>query len=179
MRYKDAIIQNVPTAVKKILKENMRIAVKEGDDGKMRETGGVYFEKGLMVKGIVGSGKTYLLHAIKNHYQTWMKCTQVHNWVSLLFEMKSENFSRVNSTVNTILEADVIFLDDIGAEKASEWSNEILYMIINEAYNKRKKLFINTNLSDAEFQKEYGDRITSRLGEMCILVKMPDRDWRQ
>lgn len=68
-------------------------------------------------------------------------------------------------------------IDDIGTEKHTEFNQDILYMIINEMNINKKRLFISTNLTPEQFEEKYGDRIFSRICEMCEFVELtgPDR----
>lgn len=77
-----------------------------------------------------------------------------------------------------MIQADILFLDDLGAEKASEWVKEQLYTVINERYNWMRPVMITTNLTIKEIADCYGDRMASRLVEMCEVEKFTGRDWR-
>lgn len=77
-----------------------------------------------------------------------------------------------------MIQADILFLDDLGAEKASEWVKEQLYTVINERYNWMRPVFITTNLTIQEIAENYGDRFASRIVEMCEIVKFSGKDWR-
>jgi DNA replication protein DnaC len=105
----------------------------------------------------------------------------VENWVELLFELKGKFNIRdgVTTLIDSLTESQYIFLDDVGAEKQSEWSQEMLYLIINRAYNYEKTLFITTNLDEKEFQDKYGDRIFDRIQEICSVIKMPKVNHRK
>lgn len=177
MIYEKANVNDILPDIRKILKEE---TVKKNIKGNFETEHNINaLKKGLLLKGITGCGKTHTLYAVRSVVRHWgQPCTKVENWVKLLFELKKDNFSKVNVIIEDIVKSDFIFIDDIGAEKASEWSEEMLYLIINEAYINEKILFVSTNLDDKEFTSKYGNRIASRLGEMCIPITMPDKDWR-
>lgn len=176
MKYQNANVNDILPAIRDIIKaERFDKQVKRGYD-EMQTIPAL--KRGLLLKGITGSGKTHTLYAVRSVVQKWAKATNVENWVKLLFELKKDNFSKVNSIIENITDSDFIFIDDIGAENMSDWNSEMMYLIINEAYNKEKVLFISTNLSDEDFAKKYGDRIASRVGEMTVAIEMPEKDWR-
>lgn len=176
MKYQEAKVDDILPAIRKIIKDEMYEKENVNEYHAVQKIPAL--RRGLLLKGITGSGKTHTLYAVRSVLQSWGRTTKVENWVKLLFEFKKDNFSKVNSTIETLSDCDYIFIDDIGAEKASDWGAEMMYLIINEAYTQEKVLFISTNLSDDDFAIKYGDRIASRLGEMTIAVEMPEKDWR-
>lgn len=74
--------------------------------------------------------------------------------------------------------ADTLVLDDLGAEKASEWVLQMLYIIIDRRYRDFKKTIITSNLSLDEISERLGDRIASRIAGMCTIVRMDGEDRR-
>jgi DNA replication protein DnaC len=80
--------------------------------------------------------------------------------------------------IKTYTDQDYVFIDDIGSEKTSEFVIEFLYILINKRYENMKRTVFATNLSINDFQERYGDRIMSRIAEMCILVEITGGDKR-
>lgn len=158
MRYKNADITKCP--------ENFIKAMQESQNTK---------NKGLFIFGDTGTGKTYNLYALRNKYNI-----PVYNWVEFMFGVKDcfSTGKSVNDYLSPFFEKDLISLDDVGAEKQSEYNQEMLYMIINRFYQGEKRLFIATNLSLKDFQEKYGDRIFSRISEMCTFVEIKGEDKR-
>ena len=74
---------------------------------------------------------------------------------------------------------DLLHIDDLGTENRTEWVTEQLYSIVNERYEARKSLIVTTNKNEAELEQEIGERVVSRLVEMCELVPVfgDDRRW--
>ena len=75
-------------------------------------------------------------------------------------------------------EVSVLFLDDLGAEKRSEWVEQTLYLLCDRRYNAMRKTFISSNLSLDQIAKKLNDRISSRIAGMCEVLKMEGRDRR-
>jgi len=75
---------------------------------------------------------------------------------------------------------DLLHIDDLGTENKTEWVTEQLYSIVNERYEARKSLVVTTNKSESELEQEIGERVVSRLVEMCELVPVfgDDRRWQ-
>lgn len=143
------------------------------------------FSRGIFLTGSTGVGKTYALHAIHNNVldrETVAKTSvgRVENWVDLLFELKDRiSKGGIRDFINdNIIRRSFVFIDDVGAEKQTEWSHEMLYLIVNRLYESQKPLFITTNLSAEEFTAKYGERLVSRIAEMCSVLELTGEDKR-
>ena len=75
-------------------------------------------------------------------------------------------------------EVDLLVLDDLGAEKTSEYVTDRLYVLINGRYEYDKATLVTTNRSLKELQQQVGPRIVSRLCEMCVPIEFPPEDYR-
>jgi len=73
----------------------------------------------------------------------------------------------------------VVILDDIGAEKPSDWVEEQLYALIDVRYRMERSTIFSTNRSMKQLEAQIGDRSVSRIMEMCDGVKMSGEDWRK
>ena len=133
--------------------------------------------KGIFLFGDTGRGKTYTLYAINKRFREIGMSSKIENWVELLLELR-ERTQYLRDAIKELLDTNTLMIDDLGSERQTEWSQEILYTIINIAYEREKKLFIATNLSLDEFTLRYGDRIFSRLMEMCEPYELKGKDRR-
>lgn len=169
MKYTQADVKNLSPELEETLRSNY--------DKEARR-----YRKGLLLTGGTGSGKTYALHAANIRIRElggYSNVSDVENWVELLFELKDKiNGGHVRAFLETVTNRNSVFLDDVGAEKVTEWSQEMMYLIVNRAYENGSTIFISTNLSLEEFTEKYGDRITSRLVEMCSVINLGDEDRR-
>jgi len=73
----------------------------------------------------------------------------------------------------------VVILDDIGAEKPSEWVEEQLYGIIDLRYRMQRSTFFTTNCTLKQLENQIGCRVVSRIFEMCVGVMVGGEDWRK
>jgi DNA replication protein DnaC len=90
----------------------------------------------------------------------------------------------------------VLVLDDLGAQKPNEWVWDTVALVLNTRYNDKQTTLITTNypdlaaggggLTDPEraareptLGDRIGDRMRSRLAEMCVRVEMTGEDFRQ
>ena len=72
---------------------------------------------------------------------------------------------------------ELLFIDDLGAAKATEFVEEATYRLINTRYNDMRPSIFTSNLALSELKDAIGDRIASRLAETCtrIVLDGPDR----
>jgi DNA replication protein DnaC len=156
MRYKTATTDNLDDKTKELILKSIEE------------------DKGIFIFGNTGTGKTYIMHALANK-----KSVEVDNWVMLLAEFRS-SMQRGNYYDDLVeyTGSDYVFIDDIGAEKTSDFVIEFLYIVINKRYENMKRTVISTNLTLAEFGDRYGDRILSRIAEMCVFLELKGADKR-
>jgi DNA replication protein DnaC len=74
---------------------------------------------------------------------------------------------------------DLLHIDDLGAEKKSDWVLEQLYALINERYEEKRSIVITTNFDRDELEEQIGPRIVSRLTEMAEPLPMFGDDNRK
>lgn len=87
--------------------------------------------------------------------------------------------------LNPLLTADLLVLDELGSQKPTSFVQEILYYVINTRYNEEKPTVFTTNYLDVAREKEerleerIGNRLRSRLHEMCDPVIIDSDDYRK
>ena len=139
--------------------------------------------KGLRLWGNYGTGKTHLITAIINNLlMKNVPCMFVV--VPELLEylrqgIKNEETAQTaTELISMAKKVDVLVLDDLGAEKPSNWVKEQLFILINARYENQLTTLITTNLSTAELVEQIGQRIVSRVVEMTNTVKINTDDYR-
>jgi DNA replication protein DnaC len=73
----------------------------------------------------------------------------------------------------------LVVLDDIGAEKPSDWVEEQLYALIDVRYRMMRSTIFTTNCTMKQLEVQIGSRSVSRIMEMCEGVKVGGEDWRK
>ena len=147
-------------------------------------------ERGLLLMGTVGVGKTHLAVSIlKGLTERGFNCLFYESG-SLLKEI--QNSYNVNTqtselkVLSPILEAEILVLDEIGATKPSEWVRDTMANIINTRYNDKKLTIFTTNYLDEKrtereetLEERIGVRLRSRIFEMCRTVPIGGEDFRR
>ena len=124
---------------------------------------------GLMFIGEVGTGKTFRAACIANQLLRNGYTVYMDNITSLCSELQ-EHFSDRQEYIRAITQNDLLVLDDIGAERRTEFMIELIYNIIDSRYRAQKPLIITSNITPAEMMKEQDIRLLrtyDRLREMC------------
>jgi DNA replication protein DnaC len=110
--------------------------------------------RGLWFDGPVGTGKTSLAILVAKAAKDAGRSYAVYPVPRLLAEIKrtfdrdaSDNYLAFFRRLSTV---DVLVLDDLGAEKQTEWVLEQLYSIVNERWQDRRSIVVTTNIPDAD-----------------------------
>ncbi|MCH5203208.1 MAG: ATP-binding protein [Oscillospiraceae bacterium] len=126
---------------------------------------------GIFMIGATGLGKTHLSLSIANELIK-KGLSVVYNSVPELVRMlSSEQFNKVEGdSMQIINDCDLLILDDFGAEHSSDYSESLVYQLLNTRMSKNKPIIVNTNLDENDIKARYRDRIWSRLFCMKILL---------
>lgn len=136
---------------------------------------------GLLIHGNPGGGKSYLSFSIANALiQQYIPIIAIST-IGILNKIKDtyRNFGKEGEVeiINSINNASLLVLDDIGAEASTEWTNEKLYEIIDYRYRSKKPTITTTNLTPEQLREKLKGndgvaRTYDRLIEMCIPIKI-------
>lgn len=135
--------------------------------------------KGVFLWGPVGSGKTYAIYAITQKAQEMGLSVRVYT-APEMFDLIRDDYDHKDSyNLERILaNRGLLIIDDLGAEKASEWVSETMFKIVDKRYREVLPTIITSNLDLGELSERLGDRISSRIAEMCEIIKLDGEDRR-
>lgn len=127
----------------------------------------------ILMLGETGLGKTHLSLSIAGEVIE-KGFNVVYNSAQNIFtELNKEHFGRSDLSFGyeaMLLDCELLVIDDLGAEFATQFTNAALYNIINTRINYSLPTIINTNLSLKELEEKYTRRISSRIiGEYAVL----------
>jgi DNA replication protein DnaC len=136
----------------------------------------------LLLAGITGTGKTHLAYAaLRLAGESGHKALP---WVAtstaaLYGDLRPSGKRDSEAVFAKVLAAPLLLLDDLGAAKTTEWTEEITYRLIDHRYNHCLPSIFTTNARAGELTQILGDRIGSRLTEMCQKVVIAGTDRRR
>jgi DNA replication protein DnaC len=150
--------------------------------------------QGLYLAGQVGTGKTHTAwgavaawcmkagvfprgHATEGPWTRNSPTVIFTRMTDLLDDLRPGEEAR--QRIRDCQHAALLAIDDLGAEKASEWTQERFYSIIDHRYANCLPLIVTSNIPPKELAAQTGERAASRLAEMCEIVAMTGTDRRK
>ena len=129
--------------------------------------------------GATGLGKTHLALAVLNKVTQNGFSVYYSSAGSLVKKLEKERFGRADESVEDEIErSDLLIIDDLGAEFSTAFSQAAINELVNNAILSGKPMIIISNLSRAELEEKYGQRLTSRLN--CFeIIQFVGEDIRQ
>lgn len=158
-------------------------------------------QRGLLFLGNPGTGKTHLAVAIARQLiaikgTRVLFCEQRALLKRLQGSFEAGSNLRESQILGSLLDAELVILDDLGAGRTTPWAKDVLHDVIAARYNAKIPLVITSNLKmedDEDFvpemrrkidapltlQDRLGDALMSRIYEMCRIVKLGGKDYRK
>lgn len=141
--------------------------------------------RSLLILGPTGAGKTHMTYAAIRHLAalgvsaTWEALTAA----DLYARLRPRHGVDSEAEFAQISGAGLLLLDDLGAAKASEWTEDVNYRLLNFRNDAGLPTLVTSNLQreapegQPSLSLALGDRVMSRLIGMCdvIILRGPDR----
>ena len=160
--------------------------------GKAREFADAFpaVDKGLLFIGPPGIGKTHIAVSVLREVALKGMRGVYYDTRSLLSAIRS-TYNPVTRTseaevLDEVMQAELLVLDDLGAERLTDWVEETMHLVVNTRYNEKRPTVFTTNFEDVP---EEGDldsllarvrpRLLSRLREMCEFLEYDGPDYRE
>jgi DNA replication protein DnaC len=128
---------------------------------------------GIALVGPAGRGKTLLARCAAHELLQKGKELIFIEVPMLLAEIKdtyNENSDRSELQVlDAARKVNILFLDDLGAHNYTEWVQTQLYSILNYRMNNHLPTFITSNLTLEQMAEKLGERIASRVVDLCAV----------
>lgn len=138
--------------------------------------------KGLLFHGPVGTGKTFTAAMIANILIEWYRVPVVMTSIIDIMNRKRETAWGKEDTTKKFLNAPLLILDDLGAERGSDYALEVTYDVIDSRYNEEKPMILTTNLLIKQIVEEKNPRtarVYDRILERCCPVRFSGASWRR
>ena len=191
----------IPTRYRHVSLDNFQILKKYGHDTLIEQikeyiySNDYKYGRGLFLVGRPGVGKTHLAISILKEFYTKRGIVGLfYDTNNLLFDLRStfDGSSSTRELLDEVISTPLLVLDDLGAERLSDWARDILHYIITTRYNDLKPIIITSNIEiekepkhegeellDISLKDRLGMSIASRLSEICKILKVDGEDMRK
>lgn len=144
--------------------------------------------KGLLLIGPPGIGKTHIaVSVLRDVIASTGARGLYYDTRALLRDIRSTYNPVLNAAemdvLRPVMEAELLVLDDLGAERLTDWVEETMSLIVNTRYNEKRPTIFTSNYEDIpddvnSLLVRVGFRLHSRLKEMCDLLEYDGPDYR-
>ena len=125
------------------------------------------YSDNLLFYGATGLGKTHLSIAIAKAVALKGYTAAYGSLLNFLHMIESEHFGKTEAegggTLRSLLDVELLILDDLGSEFQTNFYESVIYNLINTRLNLSRPTIISTNLTQTEMKNRYNSRIISRL----------------
>src|SRR5579862_7371519 len=137
--------------------------------------------RGLWFMGPVGTGKTTLAMLVSKAALHAGRSVAIYSLPRLLNEIRDTHRAERShvALLDRLTGVDLLHIDDVGAERTTDWVLEELYSIVNARYEDERAIVLTTNILDREkLCEQITERTVSRLTEMCDELPLLGDDHR-
>jgi DNA replication protein DnaC len=153
--------------------------------------------RGVFLHGTAGTGKTTAAIGIMRewfnqrmgfsvpygpeHFSSEWRFVNYPTWIIALqgsYRNENKRDETADEMISALTSVHFLIIDDIGAEKMTDFVRQTTYAIINEREMEMRPTFITSNFSLQELNEHIDSRVASRIAGMCEVVELKGRDRR-
>lgn len=140
--------------------------------------------KGLVLAGLNGTGKSYLAACIKREVEgqgdvvVFVSVPDLGGRIRATWD-REKGAPTEREVFDAMTDADLLILDDFGAEAPRPITEEQLYRIIDGRYRNKRPVVVTANVSPKDFEARFGIRIADRLAETCDVLIANAKSYRR
>ncbi len=134
--------------------------------------------RGMWLMGNTGTGKTTLGMLVAKMALAASKTVAVYFTPKLLTQIRqtyqaTESEDAYDAFFRRLTSVDLLYIDDLGSERHTDWVVEQLYALVNERYENQRSMLVTSNASQdveegrKQLEDQIGSRTVSRLIEIC------------
>ena len=139
-------------------------------------------DESLFITGNPGTGKTVLAASIGKKILRCLNLLDFIKYPAFIMQIqgafKKEQEDPYEMARSVAQFPGVLIIDDLGAEKLTDFVRQITYYILNEREQNCGTTIITSNFSLSQLDEQFDSRISSRIAGMCRIVKMTGDDRR-
>ena len=139
--------------------------------------------RGIYFCGDVGVGKTHLAVAVMNELITRKRVPALFVTVPELLDNLRGAYNDpgrdIDEWMDSVKNAELLLLDDLGAERANEWVRERIFVIVNHRYREELPTIFTSNTGPKDLAAQLGERTASRIIAMCDWISLEGEDYRE
>ncbi len=130
---------------------------------------------GLLLFGEVGGGKTYMAAAVANRLIE-RGFSVLHTDIGSVATLMESSFEKRQRNLERILSYDLLIIDDLGAQRSTEYMMQHVYAVVDGRYRHKKPMVITTNIDGDRIAQLHDSgpwsRVFDRILELCYPLKL-------
>ena len=133
----------------------------------------------LLFTGGTGVGKTFLSSAVARHVIDKGFSVVYDSIANIIDEFEAVKFNKKPINLDKYDTCDLLIIDDLGTELVTQYSESVVYTLLNNRINMRKPMIVSTNIDGERMGEIYSQSIVSRLSGEFMILPFKGTDLRQ